>query len=59
MTTRARANRGACWPTASVATFVTRVTPVTNVATLAFGEQPPRFARARVVILPPSSRLTG
>jgi uncharacterized repeat protein (TIGR01451 family) len=38
---------------------VSRVTRVTNVATLAFGDQPPRFARAQVVIVPPSSRLTG
>jgi uncharacterized repeat protein (TIGR01451 family) len=38
---------------------VSRVTRVTNVATLAFGDQPPRFARARVVIVPPNSRLTG
>jgi uncharacterized repeat protein (TIGR01451 family) len=44
---------------ATRARSVSRVTPVTNVATLAFGDQPPRFARARVVIVPPSSRLTG
>jgi uncharacterized repeat protein (TIGR01451 family) len=38
---------------------VSRVTRVTNLATLASGDQPPRFARARVVIVPPNSRLTG
>jgi uncharacterized repeat protein (TIGR01451 family) len=37
---------------------VSRVTRVTNVATLVSGDLP-RFARARVVIVPPSSRLTG
>jgi hypothetical protein len=38
---------------------VGRRTRVTNVATLAFADQSPRFARARVVIVPPGARFTG
>jgi uncharacterized repeat protein (TIGR01451 family) len=31
----------------------------TNIATLTSGDQAPRFARARVLVVPPSARLTG
>jgi uncharacterized repeat protein (TIGR01451 family) len=38
---------------------VTGARAATNVATLAFGDQPPRFALVRIVVVPPRAGFTG